>query len=354
MRILLFFLPFMLFADQISDMTAKVNQAVEAFQKKHNIPGLSVGIISPLESGSYEKILTYGYTDRQSKISIKEETAFRIGRLTETFTATVVADLVKKGKINFTDSVESALPKGTKLPIKMGEKVTLNHLLHHCSGFPKEITAAFNRKEASKGGLINYITHLSLVHKPGSTSSLSDTDYALLSLVISHLHNDTYYRIMSDGFLQEIGYPETKFELSFHDAQRAAIGHRGFKIEPILGDKVWSPYAASRGLYSRPTEVMRWLKMHLEGNSRVKPLHAILQTSDLFGEKENAMGWEVVPLSNELQLKTYQVVDSYLGFSVYCAFMPSMQRGVFILSNTDESVLPLGKDLFKLLTRSSG
>ena len=256
---------------------------------------------------------------------------------------------LSRKKFKLEDSVESALPKGTRFPAK----ITIAHLLHHCSSLPKEITTAFNRKEAYTTSLLHYVNHLRLTHTPGKTAALSDTDYALLSLVIDHQLHTKFHLHMVDEFLPKLGLPETKYELTFHEKQRSAIGHRGLKPEVLVPDKVWSPYSASRGLYSKPSDLLKWLKMQLQ-ESRVKPLQESVSIEESGGTRQHGMAWEIAPLSNELQLKTFKVSDVYLGHAIYFAFLPTTRTGIFIISNMNESLDSLGKEAFSLLNARVG
>ena len=95
---LVFLVPILLCAGKV-DPVGEIKVAAEAFVKKHNVPGMAFGIVYPEGSELKEKIVTIGNTDRISKISIKEDTAFRIGRLTETMMATLVNDLIEQKKV---------------------------------------------------------------------------------------------------------------------------------------------------------------------------------------------------------------------------------------------------------------
>ncbi|MDN3507553.1 MAG: serine hydrolase [Simkaniaceae bacterium] len=348
-----FLAPFFLCAAAKVDPSIEIKAAAEAFLKKHNIPGLALGIVYPEGSELKEKIVTLGNTDRISKISIKDDTAFRIGRLSETLTATLVTQLARDGKFKLDDTVESALPRGTKFLSKTQAKITVANLLHHCSALPKEITSAFNRKDATSASLMHYITHLSLTHAPGKVAAFSDSNYAMLSLVINNALKTKFHTYMAEEFLPKLGLLETKYELTFHEKQRAAIGHRGLKLESLLGDKVWSPYSAARGLYSKPIDLLKWLKMQIE-EPQFKQLQESVSIEHNSGTHQHGMGWEIVPLSNQLQLKTFKISDVYLGQAIYFAFLPTTRTGIFIVSNMDESLETLGKESFALLNTRVG
>ncbi|WP_030682873.1 serine hydrolase domain-containing protein [Streptomyces sp. NRRL B-1347] len=75
---------------------------------------------------------TSGVAELHTKRPVPAHGRFRIGSVTKTFLATVVLQLVAKGRLQLDDKVEAWLPGA----VPRGHRITVRHLLNHTSGAP--------------------------------------------------------------------------------------------------------------------------------------------------------------------------------------------------------------------------
>src|SRR5207249_223431 len=59
------------------------------------VPGLQIGVID----GDSESVTSLGVTDVRSRRAVSDDTLFRIGSITKTFTATVLVQLAQEGRL---------------------------------------------------------------------------------------------------------------------------------------------------------------------------------------------------------------------------------------------------------------
>ena len=96
-----------------------------------------------------------GLADRESQRSVTEETLFRIGSITKTFTSLAALKLVDQGKIDLNIELNHLLPGiGLVNPWQDTDPIRLHHVLEHTAGFDdihlREY--AFSRSEERRVG----------------------------------------------------------------------------------------------------------------------------------------------------------------------------------------------------------
>ena len=92
-----------------------------------------VGVITP--NGT--SVSGYGNISKANTTKVNGDTIFDIGSLTKTFTAILLADMVKRGIVNLDDPIEKYLPSNVTVPSYNGHKITLEDLATHTSGLPE-------------------------------------------------------------------------------------------------------------------------------------------------------------------------------------------------------------------------
>lgn len=72
------------------------------------IPGMGLAVIAENE---IKALRGYGYRDLENKLRAEVDTMFAIGSSSKAFTATILAQLVDEGKLNWTDQVRDIIPE---------------------------------------------------------------------------------------------------------------------------------------------------------------------------------------------------------------------------------------------------
>ncbi len=91
------------------------------------------GSILVAEEGKIIYKKSFGYADMEWKITNTLDTKFRLASVTKQFTATLIMQLVEKGKIELDGKLSTYLPYYRK---DTGDQVTIHQLLTHTSGIP--------------------------------------------------------------------------------------------------------------------------------------------------------------------------------------------------------------------------
>ena len=94
--------------------------------------GLAVGVV---RDGSLEWFFGHGVADVESKEPITEDTVFRIGSITKTFTAVAVMQLWEQGLVDLDAPANDYLRALRLIPAKASFRpATVRHLLTHTAG----------------------------------------------------------------------------------------------------------------------------------------------------------------------------------------------------------------------------
>lgn len=149
---------------------------------------------------------SYGYANIEKQILNTNNTRFHTGSLGKMITATAVAQLVEKGKLNFTDTLGKIL---TDYPNKdAARKITIHQLLTHTSG----IADPFELGRRKPG--VDYSTAKAnlplfadapLKMDPGTYHSYSNGNYALLAAIVEKISGMSFEEYLRENIFIPAG-----------------------------------------------------------------------------------------------------------------------------------------------------
>ena len=146
-------------------------------------PGCSLGVV---ERGELTLARGYGMANLEHGIPLSAESVFRIGSTSKQFTAASIVLLSLDGKLGLDDDLRRYLPE---LP-RLGDPVTIRHLVHHTSGYRDYLTlmALAGKGDAdyySDEDLLRILARQEeLNFRPGDEHLYSNSGYWLLSQVV--------------------------------------------------------------------------------------------------------------------------------------------------------------------------
>jgi len=206
--IVLFVLSSSLFAQVGQEMNP---QNVEAwadalFDKSGKDKRYSGAVVSFVQNGEVSFSRGYGYADYLAGTAVDPAaTAFRIGSITKTFTATAIAQLIDQGLIGSLDDAANQYLKRLQIPDADGTVITLKHLLTHSAGFENPVFNIGTDRELdlplSSEEIARYLPEL--VNPPGRYSSYNNFGTAILGIIVEDITGTP----IADYFEQNIFYP---------------------------------------------------------------------------------------------------------------------------------------------------
>ncbi|PNG22474.1 serine hydrolase domain-containing protein [Streptomyces cahuitamycinicus] len=166
----------------------------------HSVPGAQLTIHRAGESLS----VTTGVTRVGTTRPVTADTAFALGSVTKAFTATVAAQLVAQGDLEWDDPVAEYLAEFDGAEDDRFSTVTLRHLLGHTAG----LVADHELDDARESSLARYtasVATTSPLHEPGHCFSYSNTGYNVVGRVIETASDMKWQAVVENFLLRPLG-----------------------------------------------------------------------------------------------------------------------------------------------------
>lgn len=219
-----------------------------------DIPSIMVGIVTRdglVWSGGV------GHADASGKVPVDASTIYRIGGLTQEFTAESVRSLATRGAVDLDAPVTRYLPSFQPRNTFGGE-ITVRHLLEHRSGL---VRMPPKGSHADLGGatLAETVTSLNataLVSQPGSAVKHSDAGYAVLARVVEVIGGKPFDQLLAEAVFTPRAMAHTSLRADKQSLAHAVVApFDGERFAPAVFD---TGVAASIGAQSSMQDVARF------------------------------------------------------------------------------------------------
>ena len=212
-----------------SEMRARVGEILNRWPAV----GLAVGVV---RNGSLEFFRGHGVADITSNTPITEETVFRVGSITKTFTAIAVMQLWEQGRLDLDAPVSDYLRAYRLIPAKASfGPATVRHLLTHTAGIPELLHPSGLLRplfgETVRAGqpvpsLAEYYRGgLRVVAEPGTRYRYTSHGFATLGQIIEDVSGQPLDRYLREHIFEPLGMSGTSLILSELARSRLATGY---------------------------------------------------------------------------------------------------------------------------------
>jgi CubicO group peptidase (beta-lactamase class C family) len=112
-----------------------IERAVKEILNRRPAVGLGLGVV---QEGRLEYFSGHGLADIPSRRQITQDTVFRVGSITKTFTAIAVMQLWERGLVDLDAPANHYLRAYKLVPARASFRpATIRHLLTHTAGIPE-------------------------------------------------------------------------------------------------------------------------------------------------------------------------------------------------------------------------
>ena len=212
----------------------------------------------------------YGFANREEQIPNTPDTQFSIQSITKLFTYASVLMEVKAGRVSLDDPIERYVPG-----IPSGDKITINHLLHHRSGllhYPHEVPGHVYGSLSAPiaiDALIEEFKSFPLKFEPGTQYSYSNAGYSTLAKVIEEASEISFVAYLQAMIFNPAGINQTTADWD-SASEDLAIGY-----EMVDGEFIRRPfdhpshYIGSGSTYSTVDDMYHWYQaVYVDGSMR--------------------------------------------------------------------------------------
>ena len=313
-------------------------EKLDAFFKEKIAKGVSPSISAAVvKDGKVVYAKGFGFADLENSVPATPESVYRIGSITKQFTATMIMQLVREGKLKLDQPFQTILPETPKA----WEKVTVRQLLNHTSGIKgyTEVKGLFEDaalKPTTPAGILKTVEKDPLDFEPGTKWNYNNTAFEVLGMIIEKLDGRKYGQSLNARILTPVGMTNTYFTsestIVKHRAQGYSPDGKGFKHAPYL-NMDW-PFAAG-SMESTTLDLAKW-DAALYGD-KILPQSSLKEmwtpTILTSGKKEDyGFGWGLGKLNGT---DLVQHGGGIHGFITFIRRAPQKGLTVIVLTNSD-------------------
>jgi CubicO group peptidase (beta-lactamase class C family) len=287
--------------------------------------GIVVGVIDHGQSAIY----TAGSTG--NAVPLDDHTVFEIGSVTKTFTATILASMVRDGSVRLDDPVAKYLPATVHVPSRNGKVITLLNLATQHSGLPRlpsNLNAASSDPYAhyTKQNLYAFLNGYKLTRDPGKSFEYSNLGVGLLGVALANRAHLSYPALLRARVLAPLGMNDTSVEVVGSTPARMAAPHT------MEGDpaNTWhfDALAPAGGITSTAADMLKYLRCNMgEGPLAATCLFAQQPRDTIPGNHIGLVWW-----TGNTRHIIHHGGDT-LGFHAAVEIAPDRTRGAIALVN---------------------
>jgi CubicO group peptidase (beta-lactamase class C family) len=254
-----------------SEMKSRVGEILNRWPSV----GLAFGVV---RGGSLEFFSAHGLADIESRTPIAEDTVFRIGSITKTFTAIAIMQLVEQGLVDLDGPANAYLRAYQLIPAEPGWRpATVRHLLTHTAGIGEQVprSAALRRDfgvTVPMGRPVptlaeHYRGRVRLDTEPGGRFRYTDHGPATVGQIVEDISGQPLDRYLRENVFLPLGMTSTDLLRSEVVRPRVATGYvlRAHGAKAVTERQVLT--AAAGSAYSTPEDMARYLHALLGGGA---------------------------------------------------------------------------------------
>ncbi len=309
-------------------------QLVERIDVRKWGTAIVVGVSTP--EGRH--VVSYGTLSLQDSRKVDGTTLFEIASLTKVFTALVLADMAKQGKVRPEAPVSTCMPAGAKLPQHGSRQMTFVDLATHSSGLPLRPQNLASQTALNKYAgytleqLYQGLATFELPRDPGTAFEYSNWGFALLGQALAHCAGKSYDALLAERVTGPLGMRDTTFVPTAAARSRLASPYDG-KLQPMPYEELGALGAAG-GLYSNVDDLLAFVELFLgRGPQPLTAATATMLEPRRPGDgpdTQMGLGWRVTTSKG---VRTIWSTGGADGFRSFMAFDPDAKVAVVALTN---------------------
>jgi CubicO group peptidase (beta-lactamase class C family) len=199
----------------------------------------------------------YGVANRATGTPNTTQTAFHIGSLTKSFTATTVMQLVEDGALDLQAPISRYMPGLDK---RFGDSLTLHLLLRQRSGLPGHLEdiAEQGDERVTSADILALINRAEPEFAPGSRHAYSNLNYHLAALAIEAATGKPFAEALRERTFVPLGMSGSGIERDANPAPHRARGYRKTLTGWESAENNMSYTLGSGDIHATADDLLRW------------------------------------------------------------------------------------------------
>lgn len=284
-----------------------------------------MGGVAVSQNGKIIYSKTIGYSDIENKIKANENSKYRIGSISKTFTAVLVLKAVEENKIDLNQTIDKYFSK-----IKNSDKITISHLLSHRSGIrnftnSKDYLTWYTEPKTEK-------EVLEIIEKGGSDfdpdiiAEYSNSNYVLLTYILERIFNKSYSELLEEYITGKVGLESTYLGGKINTRNNECNSYRFIEDWKLESETDISIPLGAGGIVSTPSNLVKFSDALFSNKLLKKESLDIMKTiKDDYG-----MGLFQFPFDNKIAFGHTGGID---GFTSSFSYFSDDNISFALLSN---------------------
>ncbi len=335
---------------QISEVSPEVKRKLDSIYnskiEKNDIVGASIAIV---QDGKIVFANGYGFQDKENGIRANENTIYRIGSCTKSFTALSVMKLQEESKLDVNQGIQKYL-ESVKIADKNGKSspILIKNILSHQSGLPGDMMNGFACYDLPNvDWMIQQLNKMSMASSPNYVHAYSNIGYSLLGKLISQVSSQEYHEYVQESIFDPLSMKSSFVVNKDNFASQVSKGYMSSEEEfqePDIRDQ------SAGFIHSSVVDMANYLNMFLSRGS-YEGVQIVSEASILEMEKNALEGMELydysewgyglyskdVSLESDSDTLEYKMIghggDTWL-FHADFQYIPELNIGAVILTNS--------------------
>ena len=319
------------FAQQSTDLAARVDAAVRDFQAKSQAPAITVAVAV---DGKIVYSKAFGQADIENDVKATPETLIRTGSIAKPISAAAALTLVDAGKLDLDAPVQKYCPAFPQKQWPVTTRQLLGHLagVHHYKGTDFESTKHF----ANMSDGFEMFANDPLLFEPGTKYAYSTYGYTVVGCAIEGASGEKFAAYVAKHVLAPAAMTHTFIDDVYDIVPHRARGYQKREGKVENAGLMDSSYKLPGGGYVSTAEDLVRFQMAMMQGKIVKPatvetMWTSQKTSD--GKPTNyGMGFGLVEANGE---KIVSHSGSQQGTSTAMGAVPSRHYAAAVMINMD-------------------
>ena len=167
-----------------------------------------MGSVAVSKNGEIIYIKSIGFADIENKVKATENSKYRIGSISKSFTTVLILKAVEQKKLNTNQTIDKWFPT-----IKNAKKITVYHLLSHRSGIHNftddKDYQNWNTQPKTEKEMIEIIAKGGSDFNPDSKAEYSNSNFVLLTYILEKTFTKSYSDLLQEFIVKPIGLKNT-------------------------------------------------------------------------------------------------------------------------------------------------
>jgi len=340
-----------------ADRLAGLDTAFARVLKDWHAAGFAVAVVEK-DSIIYAK--GFGYRDYEHKTPVTPHTLFAIGSCTKAFTASIIGLLQKQGLVDIDKPVREYLPSLKFYNTTMDNMITLRDMMCHRTGLPRYDVSWFTIPPGSRDSLLRRVQYMEPTADIRQRWQYNNFMFLGQGLVAEKLTGQSWEKNVAEKILGPLGMTHTNFTID--DLQKGGDYSYGYEVkkDTLVKRMDYHPIsemAPAGAINSNVIDMAAWVRtwMHAgkfkgrevlpesyvgDATSAQMVLGGGLPSKDqpdiyfsCYG-----FGWFLASYRGHYRVEHG---GNIAGFSASTSFFPSDSIGIIVLTNQDNSQVPI-------------